>query len=468
MSKTPLILHIFSLTESEISSFQLWLESPFFNQRKELEQLFHWIIKFRNSDNHKAMTKQAAFSAIFKHQEYDDQKLRHIMSYLLQQLRQFLIWQTLQAKPIQQQTYLLENLGQRGLEKAYEKQWRKTERAIEQQAFRNQDYHFQLYQIQLENYTFQKRYSREKKMPLQEISTTFTVYSISNLLKWHCNILTHKSVTQENYDSVYLDNVLAFLNGGYYNDIPAVQVYYQAYQALITRNETYYQALKTIILDVFEQFPIHEIRDLVLLAINFCIKKLNSGEGEFLREVFQWYKTGLDNSIFIINGELSRFTYNNVVLAGLKLEDFNWTKSFIETYKPYINPKQQHDTYYFNLALWHQFQQQYEAVQTLLLKVTFQDVLHALHAKRILLKIYFETDSIKALESLLESIKIYLYRHKKLGYHKDNYLKLIRYTQKLIRLNRYDAAERYKLRQEIQAEKSLLEKTWFLNQLGER
>ena len=69
---------------------------------------------------------------------------------------------------------------------------------------------------------------------------------------------------------------------------------------------------------------------------------------------------------------------------------YKWTKDFMESYKNKIEIVYQHDTYYFNLALWHQFQNQYEAVQVLLQKVSFNDVLQSLHAKRILLKIYYE------------------------------------------------------------------------------
>ena len=463
MNKIPLINYVFSLNEAEIKKFRLWLDSPFFNNRQELILLYEWIVDCKKKNI--VFSKSEAFQHVYPTQKYNDQQLRLIMSYLLKQLRQFLIWQSLQEKEIDQQVYLLDNLRKRGLEKAFNKQWKKTAQVIEKQPNRSQNYYYNQYQIQLENYAFFKRHIREARMPLQEIDRTFTIFSISTILKWHCNILTHKSVTQEEYDTKFLEQVLAYLKEGYYEDIPAIQVYYQAYQALITRNDAFYQKLKTIILTCFTQFSTEEIRDIILLAINFCIKKLNSGESGFLKEVFEWYKKGLDTKIFIINGELSRFTYNNIVLAGLKLTNFEWTGTFIQQYKTYINKDYQHDTYYYNLALWHQFQGQYEEVQVLLLKVTFKDVLHALHAKRILLKIYYETEAIKSLDYLLDSIKIYLYRHKNLGYHKDNYLKLVRYTQKLLRLNLYDSIVKKKFRKEIEEEKSLLEKAWLLEQI---
>ena len=242
------------------------------------------------------------------------------MSYLLQQLRQFLIWQSLQQNEVEQQLLLLKNLQQRGLEKPFEKQRKKTVKLLEKQALQNEEFHFQEYRIHVEQYQFLKTQSRGVKMPLKEIASTFTTYSIANLLKWHCSILTHRSVTKAEYDLSFLEQILNYLEQGFYQNIPAIQIYYQTYQALTTGNELNYKQLKILILQNLKAFPINEIRDIILLAINYCIRRLNGGEADYLKEVFEWYKMGLRENLFIINGELSRFTYNNITLAGLKLE----------------------------------------------------------------------------------------------------------------------------------------------------
>lgn len=465
MKTTPLVLYIFSLKKSEIDQFRLWLASPFFNNRSELIQLLDWINKFKEKSTNKSFTKEQAFEYLFPNMMYNDQQLRHLMSYLLQQLRQFLIWQSLQQNEVEQQLLLLNNLQQRGLTKAFEKQRKKTIKTLKKRTLPNEQSHFYEYQIQVKHYQFLRTQSRETQSHLKAIASTFTTYSIANLLKWHCSILTNKSIAKTEYDISFLEQILAYLEKGFYQDVPAIQIYYQTYQALTTGNETNYNQLKILILENYQSFSINEVRDIILLAINYCIRRLNNGETAYLNEVFEWYKIGLRENIFIINGELSRFTYNNIILAGLKLKKYEWVKEIMEQYKNYIAKAYQHDTYYFNLALWYQFQSQYDAVQELLYQVTFKDVLHALHAKRILLKIYYETNAEKALESLLDSIKIYLYRHKKLGFYKDSYLNLVKYTQKLVRLNPYDKTAKIELQQAIENEKSLLEKAWFLEQL---
>jgi tetratricopeptide (TPR) repeat protein len=192
---------------------------------------------------------------------------------------------------------------------------------------------------------------------------------------------------------------------------------------------------------------------------------LNQGKEAYLHEVFEWYKKGFTSTVFIKNGELSRFTYNNVAIAGLKLGEFEWTKSFLETNKKYISKMYQDDTYYFNLALWHQYQNQYDEVLKLLLQVNFKDILHGLHAKQLMAKIYYEMNAFNALESLLGSIKVYLHRHKELGYHRQDYLKLIKYLKKLIQLNQNNKTSKEQLLAQINQESTLLDKAWFIRQL---
>jgi hypothetical protein len=467
MKNKPLIQHIFSLNEIETKAFQLWLASPLHNSRLILIDLYHWILPFRNENmDLDLMTKENAAKVIYPNQPYDEKQIRYEMSFLLKQLRQFLAWQVFNKKENLQQQFLLSDLSERGLEKPFERQTKIAFKNLEKQPFRNEAYYLENYQIQLEQYDFLSENNRTENLPLRDLTENFTIYSITNLLKWHCNILTHKSISKADYNTDFLQYILIHLKKGNYAEIPTIQIYYQIYQALDTGKIEHYQLLKSLLLKSFNQFPIVEIRNILLLTINICIRKLNAGEQPFLREAFNWYKQGFETKTLLKNKEISRYIYNNVVIIAMKIQEFEWTKSFLEAYKNCIPELYRHDTYYFNLALWYEYQKQYDEVLNLLQKVTFNDVLQTLHSKIILLRIYYELDSEKALESLLDSIRIYLYRHKKLGYHKATYSKVIQYTKKLIQLNPFDKVAKERFRVAIESENGLLLKSWFLEKVA--
>ncbi len=465
IKKSSVVEYIFALTKAEIKEFRLWLSSPLHNSRLELIRLFDYIVAFTNENNQSPFTKENAFNTIFPNQKYADKQLRYTMSFLLQQIKNYLIWKENQLNSKQEQLLLLKQLRERKLQKYFEQELKKVEQLINKQPKRNANYYQEIYQLNLEKHEYFQNKSRGEALPIKEVSESFSIYSIVNTLKWQCNLITHKSVLLMDYEEAIFQNTIEKIENGLYRNIPVIDIYYHIYKALTTGEEKLYKILKLLINNHFEIFSKNEIKDILLLAINFCIKKLNQGNGDFLIEIFDWYKKGFETKVFIKNGELSRFTYNNVAIAGLKLGEFEWTKVFLDTNKKYISKVYQDDIYYFNLALWHQYQNQYDDVLQLLLRVNFKDVLHGLHAKQLMAKIYYETNAFDALTSLIGSIKVYLHRHKKLGYHKQNYLKLIKYLKKLIKVNQNDRNAVNKLLIEIKKESTLLDKAWFIRQL---
>ena len=88
-----------------------------------------------------------------------------------------------------------------------------------------------------------------------------------------------------------------------------------------------------------------------------------------------------------------------------------------------------------------------------------------LHAKTMLVKMYYELDEGNALDSLLGSMRTYLQRKKVLSYHKTNYKNIISLTKKMLRVNPFEREQKEKLKTEIEATSPLTERRWLLEQL---
>ena len=82
----------------------------------------------------------------------------------------------------------------------------------------------------------------------------------------------------------------------------------------------------------------------------------------------------------------------------------------------------------------------------------------------MLLRMYYELEEYDALHSLLESFVTYI-RRKKIAYHRENYLNLIKFTKRLLMLAQYDHKATMMLRQAIEKEPHLAEKQWLLKML---
>jgi hypothetical protein len=103
----------------------------------------------------------------------------------------------------------------------------------------------------------------------------------------------------------------------------------------------------------------------------------------------------------------------------------------------------------------------------LLARVDESDLLLNLDSRIMLLKMYYETDELDALDALIGSFKVLLLRKKKvIGYHQTHYLNTLRYLQKLTKLNFLDKKAVEKLRNEVQENKALIERNWILERLA--
>ncbi len=464
MQKSPLFRLFLTLEKSERRQLRKLVRSPFFNQREDVVRLFDHLDQYADADGPQ-LRKAKVFEKVFPGQPYDDGLLRYAMSFLLQQIREYLIWTELGNAEFERQLYLTRSLQRRGLDDLSQRALERAEAEAGQ--WRNADRHRQLFQLQSERYHAAIRQQRRGEMGLQRMVDEFACYFAANLLRQACGIAAHQSMTKQAYQIPLLPEVLARVEAGEFAEIPAVQLYFHAYQAQQTAdNEPHFRALTGLLETYWQAFPIEEARDLFLLAINFCIKKINGGVVAFRKDVFDLYRSGLEKEVLLTAGVISPFTYNNVLNSALLVDEWGWAASFLERFKSRLPEAERDNTYRFNLANLFFRRKAYGQAMDLLRHVEFKDKLHHLDARRMLLRMYFETGETDALESLLDSFEAYIRRQKDLGYHGENYLNLLRLTRKLLQLPPGDRDARKKLAAEVLETKAVAEREWLLEKIG--
>jgi len=275
----------------------------------------------------------------------------------------------------------------------------------------------------------------------------------------------------QNFDLKLLPEILKLITDKNFSETPAVMLYYQSYNAIehlqsnnIVQSEESFKELKALIKAHWQHFPSSEIRDIYLFAINYCIKRLNAGNRNFIREAFELFRSGLKNETILEESVLSSFTYKNITRLGIALSENKWVVEFLETYKKYLHPRERENTWRYNLAFFYFQEKNYQEAMQILLRVEFKDVLNNLDARRILLKSYFELGEYKALDSLLDSFSRYIHRQK-MGYHRENYLNLIRFVKKIIDIRPNDKPALDSLKKEIKETVQLAKREWLLEKI---
>ncbi|MCB0565292.1 MAG: hypothetical protein KDD01_13040 [Phaeodactylibacter sp.] len=464
MEGSRLLTLVESLNKKEVRELRKFLRSPFFNQRKDVAQLFEFITE-RVFTLQLLPTKEQAFQTLYPSQDYDPQQVRYAMSWLLKGIEQYLALQPYLADERQQKIELARAYREKRLPKHFQQTMQQLRRQQEQQPIRNAEFFEYEYRIQLEQYAFTASRKRLSEHNLQEISDTVDLAFIARKLRQTCFLLSHQAVYKREYDFGLLEEALQFVDRKGLLRIPTIAGYYHCYHALRgLEPEQHFQHFKAILLHQNQLFPADEARDLYLLAINFCIRELNAGREAYAREGLDLYKEGFRTEMLLQEGQLSRFTYRNAVAMALKEGELSWAETFIREYQNRLPKEHRESMYSFSLARLAYVRRQYGKALEYLQRSEYQDLLLNLAAKTLMLKAFYELDEFDTLESHLEAMKVFLRRKDIIGYHRRNYRSIIRYTQKLLHLNWNDRGEVEGLRKTIEAEEVLTEREWLLKQ----
>ncbi|MEI6409692.1 MAG: hypothetical protein WCR52_09940 [Bacteroidota bacterium] len=466
MKENTLFALIGTFDKKELLRFGKFVRSPFFTHRTDVERMFALLAKcrYRNSD---FPDKEALFKHTFPDKAYDDLMLRATMSDLRELIESFLIWQQTQGDKLRASLALASEYRARNLPKLFRQTSADIEKKIAGAAFQNVDYHQYVLDFQVETARFQTRTARTKELPLQEISDAIDTLYLAQKLRHACTQLSHQAVFRTSYNFGLLPGLLDKVESGAYLETPAIALYYFCYRFLTEQYSlVFFQKFRDE-LQLYEHlFPAPEIKDLYLLAINFCIRKLNEGNEPYIREGWELYLGGLKRGILLEQGRLSAFTFNNIVAFGIKMKELGAVEQFIQNYQDKLEPAQRESFVHFNLARLEYTRHNYAAAMQLLQTADFTDLVNNLISKTLLLKIYYALDEYDLLESHLDSFRIFIRRRELSDYHRKNFSNIIALMRKIMRLPSNDRAGRSKLRTEIVKTEILTEREWLLEQLA--
>lgn len=165
---------------------------------------------------------------------------------------------------------------------------------------------------------------------------------------------------------------------------------------------------------------------------------------------------------------MSRYTYQNAATIGLVMHELEWVEGFVHEYRPALKEEHRESLFSFNLARLEYQRRDLGKALILLQKAEYKDLMLSLAAKTLQLKIFYELQEFDLLESHLQAIRAFIRRKKVMGYHRENYLNTVHFTQKLLEINVLDKEERAVLRREIEETKAVAEKEWLLAVMNDK
>lgn len=477
MRDTKAYIALESLSVYELNRFGKFINSPYFNINDKLSALFDILDRDIRSNKSVTLTKEKVWKSLDVKNDFEGVRFRKLCSDLLKLIEKFLSQEQFDNNPLHRANYLLKAVSSKNLEKLYSSSISTARRLSKQQLEKTASFYYYQYQIEKNLFSLTSEFEQKAKVKsdtsiinISDIAHNLDIFYLAEKIKYQCSLLEYKNIVAiENDKILFFDDILKQIQNMDFESIPPIAIYYQIYLTLTEpENEIHFQKLKELIDSYLSIFPIDEAKGIYESSINYCVKRINTGSQNYLEELFQLYQYGLEHKIMLTKNEISPTSFRNICFIGVRLNKYDWTENFIQSHKHQLNSKYRQNAVTFNLARLNIYRKDYHKVIEYLREVTFDDVVYELSSRAIQVVAYYELDEIDALSAYLSSFKTFLRRNSKIPERrKNNYSRMIEFTQKLIRLAPHMTKEIKKLEEEIQGSENFSDKKWILEKLKE-
>lgn len=465
--KLQTLLHTFS--SSQKKTFAKYLKSPYFNENPRLVRLFALLEK---EDLSAPRSKEEIGNLLFPQRNYTDLQLRRTASELTRLAENFLVQEEVKKRTSVSDILLLENLRDNALQQHFLQTYVKVKK-FQTDLPQSPEYWFREFSTEMIKHEFQDKFApaSNKLQSLHAANAALDTHYLLVKLKFYLTYLNYKKATPQQSSFSLPADFIEHTKTSPSFDRPIIQLYYHIIKLLSAEEEDEAQLeyVRKILIDYADCTAVKELRNIYYSLQNYCAWEMNKGKVSFYRTTFDIYKTMIEQKILPGEEDLKHQVYKNIITLGLITEEFGWTERFIEKYTEKLPAQHRENAENYNLAKVYFHKKEYRKVIEQLREVEYNEPLYALGGKLMLLRTYFELDETRALDSLIDSFRIYLRRNQTISKTvRQEYLNSLRFTKKLANLAPYDIAGLQKLKQQTQNCKALAAKKWLLEKIAEK
>ncbi|CAA6830123.1 MAG: Unknown protein [uncultured Aureispira sp.] len=465
MYKSKIIEIFQSFDKAEKAGLRRWLRSPIHNEHQDVVKIVDYLLS-RRKITATSVKRTRVYKQLYPAAKYNQYRLNHVLSFTVEAMEAYISHLMSKNTPLVSFFSISDYYKHKSLPHLAEKALQKAKQNLDKAPYQNEAYYHNSFLLEQAFFDLKGTELRQQQTNLQAIFSDLTSFTIVATLRNACTAISHRSLYQTDYTIPLLEAILQEAQSAVYQDNLVVQCYYNSYMALSdSDNEVHFKTLKKRLLSQKVPLPSEALKYLCLLAINYCIKRLNMGAENYVQEVFDIYCYGLEHTIWMEQGHLSHSTFKNIATAALRLKAYDWTEQFIQNYGSKLRKSHRKDYTNYAKAKLHFEQGQFSKAQEIIVETDLIDLFISLDIKLLLLKIYWNLHEFDLLEAHLDSFSVYLNRKKVLAYHRQIYGNTISVTRKMMYANLDLRSEQKKLHQLILHTNPLTDRPWLLAQL---
>jgi len=435
-----------------------------------LDLFDHYCKVVRGSGSREEYSKLEAWRACCPKQRYDDSRFRYLNSDLVVRLEEFIAHRGFIQNERHREVVLAAELGKRGATKAWHTHLGKFESYIAEEKIRDANFYAHASEMEFTHLSLISSGNVEpQEGTIDRAADYLDRFYLIRKLQLCCEMFNVQNVFAREHQVFLLDEILMHLKNRSYEEVPVIAIYFRILMTLReSDSEEHYHILRRLLSQHVHEVTMEEQRDMYKYVLNYCIKKINLGNISWQSELFDIYKTTLENSLLLIDGFLSHRDFKNIITISLRLRELSWAESAVPLYSLQLQDGERENAQLYNTAniLFHK--NDFSGALRLLQQVDFSDIFYDLDARSIVLKTWFELDEEDSFEYHATAFRTFLKRNKSVSeYQRTIYENLIRYTSQLMKAGT-KRKKILELKEEVQRVTNIADLRWLLSKIEER
>jgi len=479
MNNSALIMVISTFNKSEIRDFTRFVNSPFFNGRKETALFWGVVKKFYPDFSGKNFTAEFIFQKVYPERLFDIAEIRRLSSYTLKLAEKYLSYRGLKNDPFYFDLSLSIQYAELGLLSRSQKQLEATDSKYSAKKGDYEFYFWKRYLIERHKNSLYS-YKGNDHLASESIITRTDMFSYHTAAVM-CKSMISLFINEKNFNTDYTNsdfyhmvrifdldkyiNSLAEKNSEYYPELAAE--YYQAMALVEPGNENYYRKFKEVLDGNMNMFTHLEKINFYSIFEAVCTLKIENGEEGFAGDLFDAYRRMLAEGLYSYHagGEFILRIFRNIVHMAVLLKQYDWLETFIGVYTQKLPVDSQRNMQNLADALLFFEKAQFGESLDKLNRIDYQLFHYKIDIKNLQLKLYYELEYYEELISAVDSYRHFILNNK---YISQRYRMLCSgFVNFLIKLNKlrtdeYSSENCRFIKNEIEASKGYLFKQWLL------
>ncbi len=474
--KSRLIQLICTLSKLEMKRLGRFLQSPYVNTNSDIILLFELIKKYYPDFSVTKFNEEKIHQRIYGKIPFRKEKIQDLFSKLLRMVESYLLDAYLEKHQQQREVLLTAALGERHYVYHQQKMNKLTTTLKAKKEWRTETDYYQLFQLSHNAWYHSKT---EKLTADHSLLVASQDYLDNAYLLRKLEFMASLS-GRAKFLNTQSETLLAALKGNFMEStLPLKNEYELLFKKVIQLHESEnlanYHAFKVHLLKIYPKLTRDYQKNFLLHLINFAINFSLQDEAIPIEEIFELYKIGVSEQIFLNNGQIRDTEFTNICITGFKLGYVEWVTAFIESHQQYLQESERIYLLPFVKAYHKLFTKDFEEVIKLLRNIKpKQHLKYHSRIQSLLIRAFFECKLHNighyehVLTSYLNNLKLLMERNSKNTALKiDAHLNFIRFVKKLISLLDHPFEEKIFTETKLLLEttKPLILKSWLIEKL---